>query len=211
MHSLNKKKKLIIVSIIALIIVILATTRIMGAYRNQKAKYIANIMIQTIDNENNKKDYRISLYEFGNYAVAAPNFLNSEVYMFNEKTYYLDKGRFKAIISQHTYRDLYTVLKKIKLAESTVQKVDREYINQILECLFINYKVENDLAANISFENKNIKTFSLYLKDITHFKSIDIIIDFELLNKTKDSKIPHIYDEITDIVDSSALQILNLK
>ena len=213
MRTLKKNTVIILVVLFTLGILAILTPRIHNAIisSNQKT-YEARIFIQTFDRQNVEKKYQIELFEYGDFAMATPSFLNSEVVMTKGETYYLENGRYKRIISQNTYRDLRDILKKMELKEKEVHyNLNTETINEILECLFINYRVTNDMTANIEYVDKKIDSFHLYMNDVLDLEKLNITIKFYDLDTTHKYKEPFIYDEMVDKVDASALQILNLK
>ena len=212
-------KKNILICLMILIVVLIGTIIIIFSFSKKKVmrdeydKSLTSIVVQaTKKGEAETKTTTIDIANDGKNAEVITSFMSRPVYITAKGTLYEDGGRFKRVNSKHSYDDVYDVLAKIETESndgSYHPKISYDTINNLLECLFIDYELTEDTIGNLTLVDNKIEEFSVYLRDFYGYDKLGIIVMFE--NKTDDYevKVPVFYDEVIDETDERELRFID--
>lgn len=211
----NLKKKRVLLLIILLIIIIIPTFVLIMINKDTNLSmlksYSSRILIETLDKEENKKEYVIEINSDDDFMEATLSYLDYPLYISKEGVFYLSGGRYQKIDCHLSYKDTYEIVSNINLKEQEGTfhpTLTKSVANDLLESLFINYHLNSDITSNITIKDNQVKEFSIYLSDVKDFKQVSITITYDKLGENINIKKPIFYKDAIDAASKKILQII---
>ncbi len=210
----NDKKRIILISstvcivIVSVILCMFILSRIKGKTYERCA---VSVIVEATKKGEEKVTTTIDIREDGKTAQVDTSFSMNPLYVTNGEIYYQKAGRFNRIKSEYSYRDLYSIVKKIDVSKQDGNyhpHVSQEIINEMLKSLFIDYELNGDTVGNVLVNNGKIEEFSVYLRNFYAYETLAIIISFENLEEDFEVHAPIFYEEVTDDVDGRELRFI---
>lgn len=207
----NKKILIIILVVIFTISVILLLPKNKNKNFLTYDKYSSKITVELLKEDNSSLKHLIAIKGNEKLLESTSTLLETPLYINNKGSFYLKGGRYQNIDSSYSYKNIYSTINKIDLNEnegSFHPVISKEIINEILDNLFIDYSVKDDITCNLTLENNRIKEFSIFLNDVPKLKRLGITITYEKLDPDYRIKTPIFYKDAIDLVDNEILKIL---
>lgn len=204
---------IILISIISITCMIISKDSV-----KRREAYIINVKIDSVDLENKKSSYSIEIKDDGINSIVNLNYIDTPIYIDTKnKMTYFNRGHYRQIENDNTYRNLYTYLFKIDLGEKHSKnskevyynpKLDVKELNTILDTLNIGIEVKNPTSAYIVLKNNYLREFNLYLNDIDGYESFNIMIAINDLDKSEKIKLPIFYSELIEEGSKEELTVI---
>lgn len=203
-EKILKHKIIIILATLMILIAIILTVLFIkkNSNPNLKNSYTSSITIN-YQKENENKSTTIELENDGETTKVKHSDFDFSIYAFEDSIKYKDRSRYKKIEKINNYSKIINILEKIEIPSNSNNQnpvVNSNIINELLDCLSIDLKVEKEVTTNMSLKDQKIVYFSMYLTDVDKFQNLSIKMNFEYEKREDKIVVPIFYEEVTDTI-----------